>query len=260
MESHDHDSEVDTIAGLRRQLTLLWTAIAVLGLALSAAVGWMLTTDAAMPDVLTAERLEIVEPDGSLSMVLANSERPAVATMDGKVLMEGQEEERRGTPMIVFFDGRGTEVGGMAFGVRETADGYNAIRHLSLDAHNQDQSVVLMHYQSPEGSTSGLSIVDRPDVSILDGLARLGLSAGASREQLQAAIQALPEDGREARLEGLSGANRAFLGSSPGGEANLTLRDGRGRPRIVIEVPREGAPSIRVLDEDGAVLLRLPAS
>lgn len=259
MEPQDGTRTTDN-SGLRRQLTLLWTAIAVLGLALSATVAWILMTDSGMPDVLTAERLEIVEPDGSLSMVLANSQRPAVATIDGKVLMEGQDEERRGTPTIVFFDGRGDEVGGMMFGVRETGDGYSAIRHLSLDGHNQDQTVVLMHYQNPEGSTSGLRIVDRPDVSILDGLARLGLSAGASREQLQAAIQALPEEGREARLHGLSGTNRAFLGSTPGGEATLTLRDGEGRPRIVIEAPRDGEPSIRILDEEGDVLLRLPTS
>lgn len=260
MESQECTNTSD-ISRLQRQLNLLRTAVGILGLGLAATVTWILVTVAPTPDVLTAERLEIVEPDGSLSMVLANSERPAVATMDGQVLMAGQEEERRGTPSIVFFDGRGDEVGGMMFGVREGADGYSAIRHLSLDAHNQDQAIVLMHYQSPEGSTSGLRIVDRPDVSLLDALAQLGLSAGMSREQLQAALEALPEDEREARLRGLfGGANRAFLGSNPGGEANLTLRDGEGRPRIVIEAPREGEPSIRILDEEGATILQLPGS
>ena len=260
MESQEGTNTSD-ISRLQRQLTLLWTAVGILGLASAATVTWILVTVAPTPAVLTAERLEIVEPDGSLSIVLANSERPAVATIDGQVLMEGQGEERRGTPSIVFFDGRGDEVGGMMFGVREGADGYSAIRHLSLDAHNQDQTIVLMHYQSPEGSTSGLRIVDRPDISLLDALAQLGLTAGMSREQLQAALEALPEDGREARLRGLfGGANRAFLGSNPGGEANLTLRDGEGRPRIVIEAPREGEPSIRILDEEGAILLRLPGS
>ena len=259
MESHE-GIKTSEIGRFRRQLRLLWIAIAVLGLALSATVTWILTTTASEPDVLTAERLEIVEPDGSLSMVLANSQRPAVATIDGQVLMEGQDAERRGTPSIAFFDGRGDEVGGMMFGVREGSGGYRAIRHLSLDAHNQDQTVILMHYQSPEGSTSGLRIVDRPDISLLDALAQVGLSAGASREQMQAAIEALPEDGREARLRGLSGTNRAFLGSTAGGEANLTLRDGEGRARIVIEVPSDGESSIRILDEDGATLLRLPPS
>ncbi len=244
---------------LRRQVALLWAAVAVLALALSGAVIRIATTTYS-PDVLTVERLEVVEPDGSLAMVLANSQRPAVATVDGHVLMEGQDEERRGTPSIIFFDGKGDEVGGMLFGVRETPGGYFAVRHLSLDANDQDQTVVLAHYQDPEGSTSGLTITDRPAHSLLDSLARLGLSAGASREQLHAAIEQLPEDGREARLRELFGTGRAFLGSTRGGEAHLTLRDGEGRLRIVIEAPREGEPSIRILDAAGAVVLRLPES
>lgn len=259
MTPHDGASVSDTDR-LRRQIALLWAAVAVLALALSGAAIRIATTTAFSPDVLTVERLEIVEPDGSLAMVLANSQRPAVATVDGQVLMESQEEERRGVPSIIFFDGKGDEVGGMLFGVRETPGGYLAVRHLSLDANNQDQTVVLAHYQDPEGSTSGLTITDRPAQSLLDSLAQLGLSAGASREQLQAAIEQLPEDGREARLRELFGTGRAFLGSTRGGEASLTLRDGEGRRRIVIEAPGDGEPSIRILDAEGAVVLRLPES
>ena len=259
MASHDTTS-VSDIGRLRRQMTLLWAAIAVLALGLSGTVIRIATTTASSTDVLTVERLEIVEPDGSPALILANSQRPAVATVDGHVLMEGQEEERRGVPSIIFFDGKGDEVGGMLFGVRETPGGYFAVRHLSLDANDQDQTVVLAHYQDPEGSTSGLMISDRPAHSLLDSLARLGLSAGASREQLRAAMEQLPEDGREARLRELFGTERAFFGSTRSGEARLTLRDGEGRQRIVIEAPRDGEPSIRILDAEGAVVLRLPES
>ena len=242
---------------LRRQVTLLWIVIVVFAFAFSGAVTWLAVTAPSAPDVVRVERLEVVEPDGSLSMVLANSQRPAVATLNRQVLMAGQEEERLGTPSITFFDGKGTEVGGLALGVREQSGSYRAMRHLSLDAHNQDQAVVLMHYQDPGGSTSGLSITDRPDHSLVDAFAELGVSAGASREQLQAALESLPEEGREARLQELFGTPRAFLGSARG-EASLELRDGDGRPRIVIEVPDDGEPAIRILGEDGAILLRLP--
>lgn len=244
---------------VRRQLTLLWGAIAMLALALAAAVAWIATASA--PAVLRAERLEIVEADGSLAMVLANSQRPAVATIDGQVLMAGQEEERRGVPSIIFFDGKGDEVGGMLFGVRETPGGYLAVRHLSLDAHEQDQTVQLGHSQTPAGSTSGLLVRDRPAHSIPNALAQLGLSVGASQEEVRAAAEALPEAGRQARMRELfGGAPRAFLGSTPGGEASLTLSDGEGRPRMVIEAPHEGNPAVRILDEEGATVLRLPES
>ena len=235
---------------------MLWTAIVILAVALAGVVIWIAATST--PAVLTAERLEIVEPNGSFAIVLANSERPTVGTINGEVVMEGQEEERRGIPSITFFDGKGDEVGGMAFGVKETADGFQAVRHLSLDAHNQDQAVVLMHYQAPDGSTSGLSVTERPALSLPDALAELGLSAGASREQIQAAVAEIPENVRGTRLRELFGTPRAFVGSTPAGEVGLTLRDGEGRPRVVIEAPREGSPAIRILDDEGAEVLRLP--
>ena len=148
----------------------------------------------------------------------------------------------------------------MLFGSSETEDGYSATRHLSLDAYEQDQTVVLHHYQSPSGSNSGLTISDRPAISIVDVLAELGLALGPSRDELNAAIAAMPEEGRETRLRELFGTARAFVGSDVDGTANLTLLDGEGRPRIVIEVPASGAPTIRILDEAGESVLSLPSS
>ena len=121
-----------------------------------------------MPEVLAVERLEVVEPDGTLALVLANSQRPVAAMLDGQQIMAGQEEERRGTPSIIFFDGKGDEVGGMLFGTSENPNGFSAARHLSSDAYGQDQTVVLAHYQDPRGSTAGLTVSDRPEQSILD--------------------------------------------------------------------------------------------
>ena len=212
-----------------------------------------------VPPVLRLERLEVVEPTGELAMVLANSRRPAVATLDGQILMAGQEEERRGRPSIVFFDGQGDEVGGMQFGSGETEGGPSATRHFSLDAYEQDQTVVLHHYQSPAGSSSGLTISDRPATSLVESLAELGLRLGASRDEYAAA--AIPEGGREARLRELfGGTERAFVGTDVDGTANLTLQDGEGRPRIVIEVPASGEPAIRILDEAGEPVLNLPSN
>jgi hypothetical protein len=36
------------------------------------------------------------------------------------------------------------------------------------------------------------------------------------------------------------------------------LRDGEGRVRVSIDAPADGAPSIRLLDESGGEVLRLP--
>ena len=249
-----------TLAEHRRSLRRLEVAVLGLGFAFAGAVVWIVLAGAPIPTVLAVERLEIVEADGSLAFVLANSERPAAATMGGEILLEGQEEERRGVPSIIFFDGRGDEVGGLLTGVRTTPDGFSATRHLSLDGYRQDQTVVLAHYQDEEGSSSGLHVSDRPhDLSIVDTMTELGLEPGPSREDLQAAIQAIPQGIREARLRELFGAQRLFLGSTRTRSASLVLRDGSGRPRIVIDVPDAGEPSIQVLDEGGDAVLRLPS-
>lgn len=256
-EQHTRDASVETLTHAVRRLEITVVTLAV---ALAGTLTWIVVRGAPAPDVLAVERLEIVEPDGSLAFVLANSQRPVGATMDGEVLLEGQEEERRGVPSFVFFDGKGDEVGGLLTGVRSTEDGYSATRHLSLDGYGQDQTVVLAHYQDPTGSMAGLTVSDRPlDVSMLEALGELGLERGPTREEMQAAVQAIPEEGRAARLRELFGVQRLFLGSTRSRDASLVLRDGQGRPRILIEVPVDGEPSIRILDEAGNPVLRLPS-
>jgi len=256
--SRDQQSSTHETFVTRRELGRLWTAVIVLAVAWAGTAAWLLLRASSTPQVLAVERLEIVEPDGTLALVMANSQRPAAATIGGQIIMRGQEEERRGMPSIIFFDGKGDEVGGMLFGVRETTTGYSATRHFSLDAYRQDQTVVLAHYQSPAGSTSGLTISDRPSHSLLDALVQLGLGPGATRAQLTAALNSIPEDERPERRRALFGTSRAFFGSAATGEATLTLRDGQGRPRIIIEAPKDGEPSLRMLDASGETVLRLP--
>lgn len=246
---------------LRAEIARLRWMVAGLAAALVACTLWLALRSPPLPAVLAAERLEIREPDGALAFVLANSVRPAPATMDGRVIMEGQEEERMGVPSFIFFDGKGDEVGGLTTGVRTSEDGYSAVRHLSLDGYKQDQTVVLAHYQSPQGSTAGLRINDRPqDLSILEAFGELGLEPGASREEMQAAIETIPEEDRAQWLRERFGTSRLFLGTGRDRSASLIMQDGEGRPRIRIEVPAEGEPSIQILDESGEPVARIPPS
>lgn len=244
---------------LRGRVRRLEAATAALGVALAGAVAWIAVTSTADRDVLTAERLEIVEPDGQPAFVLANSERPAVATLDGEVLMEGQAQERR-MPNFIFFDGQGDEVGGMLFGNRESGDGFSATRHLSLDGYEQDQTVQLFHQQDPERARAGLRITDRPeDLSLRETFAdALGLDVPFTREEADSALAELPEQGRADSLRALFGVRRLFLGSSADDDATLVLRDGEARPRIVLSVPEDGEPRVRVLDEEGEPVAEMP--
>jgi len=146
---------------------------------------------------LDVERLNVVEPDGQLVLSMANTARLPDPLLGGKTLDTG-----RTGPGIIFFDGKGWEVGGLLYGTR--ANG-GATGHLSLDQFHNDQLVFLQY--DDNGSTNkraGLFVTDRARTPTLDEIVRLrGEQASASPER-RAAI--------DAQLRGIS-AQRVFVGS-----------------------------------------------
>lgn len=245
-------------ASARSRLRRLEVAAVALFTGWAATVAWIATRETSVPDVLSVERLEIVEPDGRPAFVLANSERPTTGTIDGEVLMKDQADERR-MPNFIFFDGHGDEVGGMLFGNLESGEGFTATRHLSLDGYKQDQTVQLFHRQTPDGAASGLSVTDRPQHRTLqETFTELGLEIPHTRQQARAAIAEVPAEARADSLRKLFGANRVFLGSDDRGRAALILKDDEARPRIVLGVPEDGDPYLQILDEAGEPLAEFP--
>jgi hypothetical protein len=75
---------------------------------------------------------------------------------------------------------------------------------------------------------------------------------------LEAAVSAIAAEERAKRIRMLLGTTRLVLGTAIGGEAGLTLNDSESRPRIVLETPATGEPSLRFLNESGETMLRLP--
>src|SRR5699024_1426905 len=59
---------------------------------------------------ITVERINIVEPDGKLKMVLSNSEKQHPGMFDGEIM-----EERERPPGLIFFNEEQDEVGGLIY-------------------------------------------------------------------------------------------------------------------------------------------------
>jgi hypothetical protein len=210
-------------------------------------------------DHLVVERLDIVEPDGSLAIALSNSRRVPSATIDGQVLLSDQDEERQ-IPMIVLFDGHGNEVGGLKFGIEPGGSGRTAVRSLTLDGDRQDEAIALFLRQDENGATSGLVINDRPtDLSLIDAMAQLGLKPGASRADFYRVFAEMPDEVRADKARELFGVQRIVLESNARNDAILVFNDGVGRPRLRMVVPEAGEPAIELLDEDQQVVASLPS-
>ncbi|MGH7665258.1 MAG: hypothetical protein ACRENI_13360 [Gemmatimonadaceae bacterium] len=203
-------------------------------------------------DEIDVERINIVEPDGKLRMVISNRERSIGPIYKGKPF--GYPGGSR--PGIIFFNDEGTENGGLTFQGHRRPDGtFTANAALSFDQFNQDQIVVLNYADNNGVRRMGLTIGDRTDADIFDLV------------QERDSIMAMPEgEAREAALRQWAQprngvplyAPRVYVGRDVSRSAAVDLSDPMGRPRIRMRVDSTGAPSLEFLDENGNVTLALP--
>ena len=89
---------------------------------------------------ISVERLNLVERDGTVKMIMNNQERfPQGVTIDGKHL-----DFKREHPGMLFYNTKGEECGGLIFGGRRDSAGkVSAGGHFSLDRFGQDQVIAL---------------------------------------------------------------------------------------------------------------------
>jgi hypothetical protein len=200
-------------------------------------------------DEIDVQRVNIVEPDGTVRLVLSNK-----ALFPGIIFKKKEyPHPNRKTAGILFFDDEGTENGGLIYGGEKDKDGkVSAYGHLSFDQYDQDQVFTIDASEDGGYRKARLSIWDRPGYSIEELLA------------LQDRIKSLPEDEQKAEYaKFFSGRQQAqprvFLGKSDNGSVSLRLNDKQGRERLILEVTPEGNPIVRFLDQNGRETTRVPA-
>jgi hypothetical protein len=194
---------------------------------------------------IDVERINIVESDGRITLVIANKER-----LPGPI-MGGQTYERVGlkAPGIVFYNDKGDESGGLRTVSSETADKYSAGAGLAFDKYNGDE-VVGIRYNDDNGSrTVGLRILDQPDASPAE-----------QKKNFEEARKLPPGPERDAHRRQAVANQRVFVGTSTDKTSAVTLYDGNSRPRLRLSVTVEGEPKLEFLDGNGKVLQVLPAS
>src|SRR5262245_12197680 len=104
---------------------------------------------------IDVERINVVESDGKLRMVISNRPRSIGPVYKGEPF--GYAGGSR--PGIIFFNDEGTENGGLTFAGRRGADGkFEAASGFSFDQFDQDQ-VVFLQYNDRNGRRNmGLTI------------------------------------------------------------------------------------------------------
>lgn len=192
---------------------------------------------------ITVERINVLEPDGSLKMVISNSSRQHPGMMNGESL--GKRNRNSG---IIFFNEEQDEVGGLLYSGNEKE---GATFVLSVDQYKNDQVMQYMHYTNNEGDNRyGLQLWDRDKKytlpildSIMDSLDREGYN-------YQQKLKYLKEKNNGKPIS----APRLFLGRNYNTEAGLFIQDKFGTDRLRLYVDSSNTPKIEVLDETGKVI------
>ncbi len=168
-------------------------------------------------DEITVHRIRVVEPDGTLRMVISNHDG---LPRDARGNREGRNQ-RPGAGFI-FYNDEGTENGGLIFGGRRDADGkvVDSGLSLSFDKYGVNgQMLQLAGISDKDNRFAGLRVKD----TAIGG----------------------PNN------------NRVWVGNTDDGAATVALMDTQGRRRIVMEVKADGSASLTFLDANGKVLNQL---
>ena len=221
------------------RVLIAWCALLTLVLA------WRVPVGAAAPRVLSVDtldvhRINLREDDGTVRLIIASRDHfPGLIEHN----REHPHPDRADAAGMIFYNDEGTENGGLIFGGSRSAAGtVSSFGHLSFDQYEQDQVVNLEQTEDAGQRYGGLTIADRPDEPIDFGLVdRLGKMPPAQRAAQLARL----------RANGAFGQPRVFVGKDEQRDAEVVLRDARGRARLRLRVTAAGAAVIEFLDERG---------
>ena len=206
------------------------------------------STQRAKFETLDVERINIVEKDGRIRLVIAN-----LARTPGPI--------ERGQPFgypggmragMIFYNEEGTENGGLIFGGKRDSTGrYSASGSLTFDQYDQDQTVALQYVDENGRRRSGLAIND-----YAPGLSSLAL------DRRWKAARAIKDSATRAEslrvLRPFFPKERLYVGRTRDAAAVLSLADPSGRTRLRLRVDSLGTASIEFVNDSGRVTRRLP--
>jgi hypothetical protein len=197
-------------------------------------------------DEIDVQRINVLEPDGKLDMVISNKARIPDPVVAGKT---GHRSDT--SPGMLFYNGQGDENGGLTFSADVHGGNYEASAGLLFDQYKQDQTVGVVYEDQNGQRRAGLAVWDRPDTSLALMMGKMEALKSMNDSDRQKAIAGM-------KARGELGVTRLFVGKEPARASVLVMSDEKGDPRLKISVSATGIPSLVFMDAQGNVAYTLP--
>jgi hypothetical protein len=207
---------------------------------------------------IDVERINIVERDGTVKMVITNVEK----FPNGKDKINGRptNEDRKKRSGMLFFNEDGIECGGLIYDGQKNANGHSSGLSLTYDQYDGDQVMQLLTQDYKEGDkrfvSSGLMFNDRPSkesqnktANIMKELDELGKKDPKAAEEKYKVYEA----------QGfLGGYPRLMLGKSRSENNGLFLFDNKGMPKAMFYVDKDNNAKLDFFDNKGNTIASFP--
>lgn len=207
---------------------------------------------------IDVERINIVEKDGTVKMVITNVERFPNGT--STINSRPTNADRKKRSGMLFFNEEGIECGGFIYDGRKTENGHSAGLSLTYDQYDGDQVMQLLTQDVGKGDkrfvSSTLAFNDRPDKESQLKTMEIMQELEVLRKKDPKAME---EKYKEYEAQGiLGGVPRVMLGKSRSQNNGLFLFDDKGMPKAMFYVDKENNAKLDFYDEKGNVIASFP--
>ena len=207
---------------------------------------------------IDVERINIVERDGTVKMIITNVER----FPNGKDVLNNRptNKDRKKRAGMLFFNEEGIENGGLIYDGSKTKNGHSAGLSLTYDQYDGDQVMQLLTQDVGDGDkrfvSSTLAFNDRAKnenqlrtIQIMEELETLKLKDP----------QLMQKKYNEYLAQGyIGGVPRLMLGKSRNENNGLFLFDDKGKPRAMFYVDKNNNAKLDFLDDKGNKVASFP--
>jgi hypothetical protein len=207
---------------------------------------------------IDVERINIVEKDGTVKMIITNVER--FPNGKDKINNKATNESRKKRSGMLFFNEDGIECGGFIYDGQKTANGHSSGLSLTYDQFDGDQVMQLLtqDYQK-EGKrvvSTNLAFNDRPSKESQQKTAELWKELEELRKKDPKIMEQKYKEYKEQEL--LGGVPRVILGKTRSQNNGLFLFDDKGIGRAMFYVDKNNNAKLDFLDEQGNTIASFP--
>lgn len=207
---------------------------------------------------IDVQRINIVEPDGTVKMIITNIDR--FPNGETKINSRNTNAGRKKRSGMLFFNEDGIESGGFIYDGQKDENGHSAGLSLTYDQYDGDQVMQLLTTDHKQGDkrtvSSSLVFNDRPagesqqrTMEIMNELEELRKNDPTGAEQKY----------KEYEAKGyIGGAPRIMLGKTRSENNGLFLFDDKGRPKAMFYVDKDNNAKLDFFDDEGKIQASFP--